>query len=146
MLDTEDLNKPGTKSTIGSPINLRKQVMKSNIAVQELESAKHRAEKRKEALKIISTLNASVGASRTEEILLKMKQQSPHTFKDLCFYSEVCQLMSHFSFRLASRRFIQELFMDVSFEVLNEDARKLLATQKPVEKLNNAEEEESFQE
>ena len=103
--------------------------MKSNIAMQELESAKQKAHKRKEALKIISTLNASVGALRTEETLLKMKQQSPHTFKDLCFYSEVCQLMGHFSFRLSSRRFIQELFMDVSFEVLNEDARKLLATQ-----------------
>ena len=97
--------------------------------MQELESAKQKAHKRKEALKIISTLNASVGALRTEETLLKMKQQSPHTFKDLCFYSEVCQLMGHFSFRLSSRRFIQELFMDVSFEVLNEDARKLLATQ-----------------
>ena len=130
-LDTEDLNKSGsgTKSTIGSPINLRKQVMKTNIAMQELESAKQKAHKRKEALKIISTLNASVGALRTEETLLKMKQQSPQTFKDLCFYSEVCQLMGHFSFRLSSRRFIQELFMDVSFEVLNEDARKLLATQ-----------------
>ena len=67
--------------------------MKSNIAVQELESTKHRAEKRKEALKVISTLNASVGAAKTEDILLKMKGLSPHIFKDdLCFYSEVCQL------------------------------------------------------
>ena len=151
-LDTEDLAKSsGTKSTIGSPINLRKQVMKSNIAMQELESAKQKAHKRKEALKIISTLNASVGALRTEETLLKMKQQSPHTFKDLCFYSEVCQLMGHFSFRLSSRRFIQELFMDVSFEVLNEDARKLLATQNHdsrstiVEDSKN-DDEETFQE
>ena len=36
--------------------------------------------------------------------------------------------MAHFSFRLTSRRFIQELFMDVSFEILEEDARMVLAS------------------
>lgn len=123
----------GTKSTIGSPINLRKQISKKSCGShvgQDLELAKQRLEQRKEALKVISTLNATVGASRTEDILLKMKQQCPVIFKDLCFYSEVCQLMSHFSFRLSSRRFIQELFMDVNFEVLAEDARTLLAAHK----------------
>ena len=82
---------------------------------------------RQEASKVISTLNASVGSSKAEDVLLKMKQQAPMIFKDLCFYSEVCQLMAHFSFRLSSRRFIQELFMDVSFEILAEDARMVLA-------------------
>ena len=76
---------------------------------------------------MISTLNASVGSNKAEDVLLKMKQQAPYIFKDLCFYSEVCQLMAHFSFRLTSRRFIQELFMDVSFEILEEDARMVLA-------------------
>ena len=38
--------------------------------------------------------------------------------------------MCHFSFRLASRRFLQELFMDVNFEILAEDARSLLASHK----------------
>ena len=84
-------------------------------------------EQRQEALKVISTLNASVGSNKAEDVLLKMKQQAPYIFKDLCFYSEVCQLMAHFSFRLTSRRFIQELFMDVSFEILEEDARMVLA-------------------
>ena len=102
----------------------------SSAALQEIELAKHRLEQRKEALKIISTLNATVGASKTEDTLLKMKQQSPVIFKDLCFYSEVCQLMCHFSFRLSSRRFLQELFMDVNFEILAEDARSLLASHK----------------
>ena len=85
-------------------------------------------EQRQEALKVISTLNASVGSNKAEDVLLKMKQQAPYIFKDLCFYSEVCQLMAHFSFRLTSRRFIQELFMDVSFEILEEDARMVLAS------------------
>ena len=95
-----------------------------------IEMTKNRLEQWKEALKIISTLNDTVGASKTEDTLLKMKQNSPVIFKDLCFYSEVCQLMCHFSFRLASRRFLQELFMDVNFEILAEDARSLLASHK----------------
>ena len=120
----------GTKSSQGSPLNLRKRVMlKSNAVVDlhDVESIKKRVEQRQEALKVISTLNASVGSSKAEDVLLKMKQQAPMIFKDLCFYSEVCQLMAHFSFRLSSRRFIQELFMDVSFEILAEDARMVLA-------------------
>jgi len=63
-------------------------------------------------------------------LLLKMKQQSHVIFKDFCFYSEVCQLVCHFSFRLSSRRFLPELFGDVNFEILAEDARSLLASHK----------------
>jgi rapamycin-insensitive companion of mTOR len=61
---------------------------------------------------------------------LKMKRHSHVIFKDLCFYSKVCQLMCHFSFRLVSRRFLRELFMDVNFVILAEDARSLLASHK----------------
>ena len=86
---------------------------------------------------MISTLNASVGSNKAEDVLLKMKQQAPYIFKDLCFYSEVCQLMAHFSFRLTSRRFIQELFMDVSFEILEEDARMVLAAATTMNTSNN---------
>ena len=67
---------------------------------------------------------------KTKTPFLKMKRQSHAIFKDLFFNSEVCQLMCHFSFRLASRRFLQELFMDVNFEILAEDARSLLASHK----------------
>ena len=68
--------------------------------------------------------------AKPKKPFLKMKRQSHVIFKDLCFYSEVCQLMCHFSFRLASRRVLQELFMDVNFEILAEDARSLLASHK----------------
>ena len=68
----------------------------SSAALQEIELAKHRLQQRREALKIISTLNATVGASKTEDLLLRMTHPIPFIFKDLCFYSEVCQLMFHF--------------------------------------------------
>ena len=165
-LSVIDKDISGTKSSQGSPINLRKHVMLNNL--QNVDSVDHSdvdffkrrlgmlqfrtcsisdvsvtqnlnfgskltffpfpIEQRQEALKVISTLNASVGSNKAEDVLLKMKQQAPYIFKDLCFYSEVCQLMAHFSFRLTSRRFIQELFMDVSFEILEEDARMVLAS------------------
>jgi len=144
---SDDMDRTGTKSTIGSPINLRKHVAKkSSAALQEIELARHRLQQRREALKIISTLNATVGASKTEDLLLKMKQQSPLIFKDLCFYSEVCQLMCHFSFRLSSRRFLQELFMDVNFEILAEDARSLLASHKHYSNIETEENNQPIQE
>ncbi len=139
----------GSKSTKGSPMNLRKQVMLASTTSGDqgsvnpatsspkeaalssgaglVDAVKRRFEQRKEAMRVISSLNATIGADRTEEVLLKMKQQAPLVFKDLCFYSEVCALMSHFSFRLSSRRFVQELFMDVNFEVLAEEPRIILA-------------------
>ena len=36
----------------------------------------------------------------------------------MCLYSEVCLLLSEYAFRLFSRRFLQELFMDVDFKEL----------------------------
>ena len=55
-----------------------------------------------------------------------MKQKSPDIFTDLCLYSEVCLLLSEYSFRLFSRRFLQELFMDVDFEELYAEPMKIL--------------------
>lgn len=114
-------------------MNLRKHIILKSAMMDDGEQVQKRLEQRKDALKVISTLNASVGANKAEEVLLRMKQQAPSIFKDLCFYSEVCQLMGHFSFRLTSRRFIQELFMDVSFEALADDVRALLATHKAID-------------
>ena len=35
---------------------------------------------------------------------------------DLCLYTEIHLLLAQYSFRLTSRRFLQELFEDVMFE------------------------------
>ena len=55
-----------------------------------------------------------------------MKQKSPETFTDLCLYSEVCLLLSEYSFRLFSRRFLQELFMDVDYSELYVEPYRIL--------------------
>ena len=56
---------------------------KSSSAHQEIEMAKHRLQQRKEALKIISTLNATVGASKTEDTFFE--QESHVIFKRFVF-------------------------------------------------------------
>jgi hypothetical protein len=56
----------------------------------------------------------------------RLKQKFPSAFCDLCLYSEVCQMLSKYAFRLSARRFIQELFMDLPFDELYEEPLKLL--------------------
>lgn len=48
-------------------------------------------------------------------LLCRIKEKFPYAFDDVCLYSEVSHLLAHCVFRLASRRFIQELFQDVQF-------------------------------
>lgn len=45
----------------------------------------------------------------------RIKEKFSYAFDDICLYSEVSNLLAHCTFRLASRRFIQELFQDVQF-------------------------------
>lgn len=47
--------------------------------------------------------------------ICRIKEKFPYAFDDICLYSEVSHLLAHCMFRLASRRFIQELFQDVQF-------------------------------
>ncbi|GCC36213.1 hypothetical protein chiPu_0014705 [Chiloscyllium punctatum] len=52
----------------------------------------------------------------------RIKEKFPHAFDDICLYSEVSHLLANCTFRLPSRRFIQELFQDVQFQPLYEEA------------------------
>lgn len=47
--------------------------------------------------------------------LHRIKEKFSYAFDDICLYSEVSHLLAHCTFRLTSRRFIQELFQDVQF-------------------------------
>ncbi|XP_055526616.1 rapamycin-insensitive companion of mTOR [Wyeomyia smithii] len=52
--------------------------------------------------------------SRTQ--LLDIKQKHASAFQDVCLYSEICQQLGRNTYRLASRRFLQELFLDLDFD------------------------------
>uniref|UniRef100_A0A8C2DIV3 RPTOR independent companion of MTOR, complex 2 a n=2 Tax=Cyprinus carpio TaxID=7962 RepID=A0A8C2DIV3_CYPCA len=70
---------------------------------------------RKEVLRLVINLSSSVGTKGHETGLLTIKEKFAFTFDDICLYSEVSFLLASCRFRLASRRFIQELFQDVQF-------------------------------
>ncbi|XP_040276883.1 rapamycin-insensitive companion of mTOR isoform X2 [Bufo bufo] len=82
---------------------------------------------RKEVLRLVINLSSSVGTKSHETGLLTIKEKFPQAFDDICLYSEVSYLLAHCTFRLPSRRFIQELFQDVQFQIMHEEAEGLLA-------------------
>uniref|UniRef100_A0A665T2J1 RPTOR independent companion of MTOR, complex 2b n=1 Tax=Echeneis naucrates TaxID=173247 RepID=A0A665T2J1_ECHNA len=82
---------------------------------------------RKEVLRLVINLSSSVGIKNHETSLLTIKEKFPYAFDDICLYSEVCYLLAHCMFRLPSRRFIQELFQDVPFIPLYEEAESILS-------------------
>ncbi|XP_075895237.1 rapamycin-insensitive companion of mTOR-like isoform X2 [Nelusetta ayraudi] len=89
---------------------------------------------RKEVLRLIINLSSSVGTKGHETGLLTIKEKFPYAFDDICLYSEVSHLLAHCMFRLTSRRFIQELFQDVQFIPMYEEAESILKKlPKPVE-------------
>ncbi|XP_033871166.3 rapamycin-insensitive companion of mTOR-like isoform X1 [Acipenser ruthenus] len=83
---------------------------------------------RKEVLRLVVNLSSSVGTKGHETGLLTIKEKFPYAFDDICLYSEVSHLLAHCMFRLLSRRFIQELFQDVQFTPMYEEAETILAT------------------
>ncbi|TRY71427.1 hypothetical protein DNTS_011668 [Danionella cerebrum] len=82
---------------------------------------------RKEVLRLVINLSSSVGTKGHETGLLTIKEKFPYAFDDICLYSEVSFLLSTCTFRLASRRFIQELFQDLQFIPLYDEAEAVLA-------------------
>ncbi|KAK0140763.1 Rapamycin-insensitive companion of mTOR [Merluccius polli] len=78
---------------------------------------------RKEVLRLVVNLSSSVGTKVNESSLLTIKEKFPHAFDDVCLYSEISNLLAHRTFRLHARRFIQELFQDVSFLPVSTEAR-----------------------
>ncbi|XP_071770397.2 rapamycin-insensitive companion of mTOR-like [Centroberyx gerrardi] len=82
---------------------------------------------RKEVLRLVVNLSSSVGTKGNETSLLTIKEKFPYAFDDICLYSEVSYLLAHCMFRLPSRRFIQELFQDVLFIPMYEEAESILS-------------------
>lgn len=58
-----------------------------------------------------------------------MRQKYPDVFNDLCLYSEACLLLESHFYRLSARRFVQELFLSLTFEELYEEPAVLLLSE-----------------
>ncbi|NP_001267775.1 RPTOR independent companion of MTOR, complex 2 [Aplysia californica] len=79
-----------------------------------------------EVMRLIINLGSSLGLRSYEAGLLSLKQRFPKCFRDVCFYSEVCYLLSTYSYRLLARRFIQELFDELDISELLEGPCRML--------------------
>uniref|UniRef100_A0A182PNQ2 Rapamycin-insensitive companion of mTOR n=1 Tax=Anopheles epiroticus TaxID=199890 RepID=A0A182PNQ2_9DIPT len=66
-------------------------------------------------LRHVQRMANPVWSKQSRSVLLDIKQSHPSAFQDVCLYSEVCRLLGCNTYRLASRRFLQELFLDLDF-------------------------------
>ncbi|XP_038056476.1 rapamycin-insensitive companion of mTOR-like isoform X1 [Patiria miniata] len=89
------------------------------------DTPKGRAMIRKEVLRLVINLGSSVGMKAQEQGLLSLKEKFPSTFENVCLYSDVAYLLSNCSYRLSARRFIQELFQDLKYSLLFEEAKEI---------------------
>lgn len=102
-----------------------------------------------EILKQVERLANPVWIKPARQALLHHKQQNPHLFQDICLYSEVCKVVAESTYRLGPRRLLQELFIDVNYEVFYSEPKLILTrnreapavdavkTQKFIQNLNN---------
>ncbi|KAL7046361.1 hypothetical protein ACKWTF_002551 [Chironomus riparius] len=60
------------------------------------------------------------------KILMDLRQKYPQSFQDVCLYSEVCKYMGICNYRMTVRRFIQEIFLDLNYDVFNNDIDLIL--------------------
>ncbi len=56
----------------------------------------------------------------------RLKQKYPLVMRDPCLYSEIAKVLGQSTFRLQSRRFLQELFLDVDFLPLFDVPRRIV--------------------
>ncbi|XP_054724795.1 rapamycin-insensitive companion of mTOR-like [Uloborus diversus] len=81
---------------------------------------------RKEAMRYVINLSSSVAVNASEQGLLNLKQKFPSAFQDICLYSEINYYMANYNFRMPARRFMHELFLDVTFEELQLEAESVV--------------------
>ncbi|KAL1396742.1 hypothetical protein pipiens_010300, partial [Culex pipiens pipiens] len=67
-------------------------------------------------LRHVQRMANPVWSKQSRAQLLDLKQKHASAFQDICLYSEVCLQLGRNTYRLGSRRFLQELFLDLDFE------------------------------
>ncbi|KRZ12587.1 Rapamycin-insensitive companion of mTOR [Trichinella zimbabwensis] len=79
---------------------------------------------RLEAARLISVL--PVRPKFAERSLLRLKRDYPELLTSVCFYSDICNLLSAHPFPFRARQFLQELFSEANFQCLWSRPRKVL--------------------
>lgn len=69
-----------------------------------------------------------VWSKQSRMALFKLKQAHQHVFQDICVYSEVCKALGRNTYRLNARRFLQELFLDLDYQIFYAEALEIIKT------------------
>ncbi|XP_016844354.1 rapamycin-insensitive companion of mTOR [Nasonia vitripennis] len=81
---------------------------------------------RRDILRHTQRLANPVFSRHSQQTLLRLRQQYPNIFQDVCIYSEVASRLANNTYRITARRFLQELFLDSSFDTLYEEPTTIL--------------------
>ncbi|XP_015189227.1 PREDICTED: rapamycin-insensitive companion of mTOR [Polistes dominula] len=73
---------------------------------------------RREILRHTQRLANPVWYRHSRQTLLRLRQRYPEKFQDACLFSDVASRLGSSSYRIPARRFLQELFLDSSFDAL----------------------------
>nr|CAD7403073.1 unnamed protein product [Timema cristinae] len=105
----------------------------SSLPAEEQDTILSKSLTRKQILRHVGRMSNPVWGKQSRQALLqsgiicyRLKQKFPSSFQDVCLYSEVCHRMSVASYRLVARRFIQELFLDLTFDMLYDEPASIL--------------------
>lgn len=84
-------------------------------------------------LKYVQRISNPVFIKQSKLALYKIKQRHPQYFQDICFYSEICKALSSNSYSLNARRFLQELFLDVDYNLFYHEAIDVVNSKKDLD-------------
>lgn len=93
---------------------------------------------RREVIRLVIKMSSSVGMKAHEEGLLGLREKFPKAFERTCLFSDVMNLIATSSYRLSSRRFIQELFQEVHFHELHHEAERILGLEESSDTQSNS--------
>ncbi|KAF9798869.1 hypothetical protein SFRURICE_020433 [Spodoptera frugiperda] len=80
-----------------------------------------------ELLHQIHFMSNPIHLRQARSVLLSMKQRHPEVFRSPCVYSDVSALLARDTYMLCARRFVQELFLDTSFECFASEPLAVMA-------------------
>lgn len=81
---------------------------------------------RSEVMRHVECMSNPIWIKPCQQALLHSKQKHPQMLDDVCLYSDICESLASCNYRLQARRFLQEIFLDVSFAEIYEEAVNIL--------------------
>ncbi|XP_043466868.1 rapamycin-insensitive companion of mTOR [Leptopilina heterotoma] len=81
----------------------------------------------RDIFKHVQRLANPVLYKHSKQTLLTLRQRHPEKFQNVCIFSEVSARLGNNTYRIPARRFLQELFLDSSFDALYKEPAEILS-------------------